>query len=337
MLTEKKISIIPICYGDEGSVQEMYNRITEIMRDVTPHYEIIYVNDCSPDNARSLLKELAARDNRLTVITHARNFNSQMAFTSGLRYCTGDAAITIDGDLQDPPSLFPTFVRKWLEGYQVVYGIRVSREESRLLHLLRKIFYRTLRAFSYVHIPVDAGDFCLLDRRVIDVLNAMPERDRFFRGLRSWVGFRQVGVPYHRLGRFDGRKPYSSLCGYFWYAKNGIFSFSRVPLEFLSYVGLFFTACAFFAIVGYLVSWLLLPDEYTPSGFITLYIFALFFGGIQLLSISIVGEYVGKIFEEVKRRPPYIIDDIINDHRRWMTRRSDGKLPDETTNSSISP
>lgn len=336
MLTEKKISIIPICYGDEGSVQEMYNRITGIMRNVTPHYEIIYINDCSPDNALSLLKELAARDKRLTVITHSRNFNSQMAFTSGLRYCTGDAAITIDGDLQDPPSLFPAFVRKWLEGYQVVYGIRVSREERRPIHLLRKIFYRTLRAFSYVHIPVDAGDFCLLDRRVIDVLNAMPERDRFFRGLRSWVGFRQVGVPYHRLGRFDGRKPYSSLCGYFWYAKNGIFSFSRVPLEFLSYVGLFFTTCAFVAIVGYLVSWLFLPDEYTPSGFMTLYVFALFFGGIQLLSVSIVGEYVGKIFEEVKRRPPYVIDDIINDHRRWMTRRSDGKLPDETTNSSIS-
>jgi len=241
-----------------------------------------------------------------------------MAFTSGLRYCTGDAAIILDGDLQDPPALFPDMVKKWLEGNDVVYGVRTSREEGWLIHFCRKVFYRIFQKLSYIRVPVDVGDFSLMDRRVIEVLNHMPERDRFFRGLRAWVGFKQTGVPYHRLDRFDGRRAPSSLRGYIWYAKNGILSFSRAPLEFITYLGFFFTLIAFIAIAIYLAVWLIVPPEYSPPGIITIIILILFFGGVQLLSISIVGEYISKIFDEVKQRPPYIIDNILNDYRGWM-------------------
>ncbi len=318
MRTTRKISVIPICYKDEASVREMHRRVSEVMRGLTPNYEIIYVNDCSPDNALSILRELAATDPHLTVISHARNFGSHMAFTSGLKYCTGDAAVLLDGDLQDPPELISAFVEKWLAGYHVVYGVRTTREEGRLIHLLRKAFYRLWQRLSYIAVPVDAGDFSLLDRRAIDALNAMPEQDRFLRGMRAWVGFRQTGVPYHRLPRFDGRRPSSSLRGYVWYAKTGIMSFSRAPLELLGYLGLFFTLLSFVAIIGYTIAWFALPAEKSPPGLLTLYILLLFFGGVQLLSISIVGEYVGKTFEESKRRPHYIIDEIINDYRRLM-------------------
>ncbi len=318
MLTDKKISVVPICYKDEGSVREMYKQVTEAMKEITDNYEIIYVNDCSPDDSMEIFKELAEKDPKLTVITHSRNFNSQMAFTSGLRYCTGDAAIILDGDLQDPPALFPDMVKKWLEGNDVVYGVRTSREEGWLIHFCRKVFYRIFQKLSYIRVPVDVGDFSLMDRRVIEVLNHMPERDRFFRGLRAWVGFKQTGVPYHRLDRFDGRRAPSSLRGYIWYAKNGILSFSRAPLEFITYLGFFFTLIAFIAIAIYLAVWLIVPPEYSPPGIITIIILILFFGGVQLLSISIVGEYISKIFDEVKQRPPYIIDNILNDYRGWM-------------------
>ncbi len=311
MLTNRKISAIPICYKDEGSVREMHRLLTETLSQVTSDYEIVYVNDASPDHSLEILRELAAADPHMIVVTHSRNFGSHMAFTSGLQYCTGDAAILLDGDLQDPPSLIPQFVEKWLEGNQVVYGVRTTREEGWLIHACRKLFYRLWQRLSYIKIPVDAGDFSLIDRRVIDALNAMPERDRFLRGMRAWVGYRQTGVPYHRLPRFDGRRPPSTMIGYLWYAKSGLLSFSRVPLDIVGYMGFFFTILSSFAIILYLVMWLLLAPEQRPTGIITLYILVLFFGGVQLLSLSIVGEYIGKIFDEVKGRPKFIVSSII--------------------------
>lgn len=318
MLTTKKISVIPICYKDEGSVTEMHRRVSAVMQQITPNYEIIYVNDGSPDNALQILRALAEKDPHLTVITHARNFGSHMAFSTGLRYCNGDAAIMLDGDLQDPPELFPALVTKWLEGSQVVYGVRTSREEGWLIHTCRRMFYRLWQKLSYIQIPVDAGDFSLLDRKAIDALNALPERDRFLRGMRAWIGFRQAGVPYHRLERFDKRPPSSTLRGYVWYAKSGILSFSRAPLELLGYLGMFFTAISFFAIFIYVILWFLLPPESSPPGLITLYLLVLFFGGLQLLCLSIIGEYIGKIFDEAKHRPHAVIESILNDHRRWQ-------------------
>jgi dolichol-phosphate mannosyltransferase len=315
MLTSKKLSIIPICYKDEANIREMVRQIHEAMKNVTPNYEIVYVNDCSPDGSLAILRELAAADPRIMVVSHSRNFGSHMAFSSGLAHCTGDAAVMLDGDLQDPPSLIPAFVEKWLAGYDVAYGVRTSREEGWLIHTCRRLFYRLWQKMSYIKIPVDAGDFSLVDRKVIDALNAMPERDRFLRGMRAWVGFKQVGVPYHRLPRFDGRKPTSSLSGYLWYAKSGILSFSRAPLDMLTYGGVLLTCLSFLAIIVYFVAWLILPPSSSPPGLLTLYILILFSTGIQLLSMSIIGEYIGKIFDEVKARPRFIVDEIINDHR----------------------
>lgn len=318
MLTEKKISVIPIAYKDEGNVEELYRRVTEVMREVTHTYEIIYVNDGSPDQSLELLREIAARDPRVTVISHARNFGPEMAFSTGLRYCTGDAAILLDGDLQDPPELFPAFVSKWLQGYDVVYGQRTTREEGWAIETLRKLFYRLMAKMAYIKVPSDAGDFSLLDRCVVDALNTMPERERFLRGMRAWVGFKQVGVPYHRRARFDGRKASSSLRGYFKYAKQGLFSFSHVPLEILGYLGMFFTIISFLLIIGYVTAWLFLPPAYSPPGLITLYLLILFFGGVQLLSLSIIGGYIGTIFDESKKRPHAVIAEIMNDYRNWL-------------------
>ena len=252
MLTGKTISVVVACYRDAGNVREMYRRLTEVLAQVTPRYEIIYVNDNSPDNAEELLADLAAQDERLTVISHSRNFGSQMAFTSGMQRSVGDAVILMDGDLQDPPEVIPALVREWLAGYDVVYGVRERRREGRLMQAARKTFYRIYRQLSYLEMPLDAGDFSLMSRRVVEALMSMPERDRFLRGLRAWVGFRQTGVPYTRAERFAGQSTNSLLDNFRW-AKRGIFSFSYQPLEMISLLSflttlatvaaLYFTSC----------------------------------------------------------------------------------------------
>jgi glycosyltransferase involved in cell wall biosynthesis len=191
----KKISAIIACYRDEPAIPIMYARLKETFQRIGVAYEIIYVNDCSPDNARAVLAELAARDPGVVVINHARNFGSQNCFTSGMKIATGDAVVCLDGDLQDEPEVIAAFYEKWTEGYDVVYGHRVKRGEGAVRRAAFKLFYRVLHSMSYVNIPVDAGDFALLDRKVVDALNALPEKNRFMRGLRSWVGFRQIGVP----------------------------------------------------------------------------------------------------------------------------------------------
>ena len=182
MLTEKMITVVVACYRDAGCVHEMYRRLTEVLAQVTPRYEIIFVNDNSPDNAEELLTELAAKDARVTVISHSRNFGSQMAFTSGMQRSLGDAVIVMDGDLQDPPEVIPALVLEWLTGYDVVYGVRERRREGRLMEAARKAFYRIYRWLSYLEIPLDAGDFSIMSRRVVEALLLMPERDRFLRG-----------------------------------------------------------------------------------------------------------------------------------------------------------
>jgi glycosyltransferase involved in cell wall biosynthesis len=265
-----------------------------------------------------VLRELARRDPQVVVINHTRNFGSQAAFTSGMRVATGDAVVLLDGDLQDPPELIPQFVAKWRAGNDVVYGVRVKREASLFLQLAYKAFYRVFSSLSYVKIPRDAGDFSLIDRRVVEVLNEMNERDRFVRGLRAWVGFKQVGVPYVRPERMFGVTTNSLLKNLAW-ARKGIFSFSYVPLEMISYLAFFVTLLSLTAIIGYLVLFFVHPSA--PSGFMTLLLAVLFLGGIQLLCLGIIGDYVGRVFEEVKRRPQYIVDSILNDPRAAATAR----------------
>ena len=312
MLTDKHVSVVIACYRDAGSVREMHRRLVEIFKRVTPNYELLWVNDNSPDNAEELLNEIAASDPRVTVISHSRNFGSQMAFTSGMQQSLGEAVILMDGDLQDPPEVIPDFVAGWLKGFDVVYGVRKSRRESRLMESARKVFYRLYRRLSYIDMPLDSGDFSLMSRRVVNSVLEMPERDRFLRGLRSWVGFRQTGVAYERAERFAGESTNSFLDNIRW-AKRGIFSFSYKPLELISGLASIVTVLAGIAIVLAIARYISNPDA--PAGFMTLLVAILFLGAVQLFSISIVAEYLGRVFEEVKQRPRYIVCGILNNHR----------------------
>jgi dolichol-phosphate mannosyltransferase len=231
-----------------------------------------------------------------------------------MRVATGDAVVLLDGDLQDPPELIEEFYGKWREGYDVVYGTRVKRDATLFLQFAYKLFYRTFRAASYVPVPLDAGDFSLMDRRVVDALNQMPESNRFMRGLRAWVGFRQVGVPYVRPERMFGRTTNSLMKNLGW-ARRAILSFSFVPLELITFLALVVVAVSFVAILVEIVIRVLAPST-VPSGLTTVIVIVLFIGGIQLLCLSIIGSYLAHIYEEVKRRPPFIVESILNDPRK---------------------
>jgi dolichol-phosphate mannosyltransferase len=291
----------------------MYERLTAVFQRLGVDYEIIFVNDCSPDNAAAVLRDLAERDNKVVVINHTRNFGSQSAFTSGMAIASGDAAVLLDGDLQDPPELIEAFYEKWQEGYDVVYGIRVKRDATLFLKVAYKAFYRVFRATSYVPMPLDAGDFSLLDRKVIDALSAMPENNRFIRGMRTWVGFKQTGVPYVRPERMFGRTTNSLLRNLGW-ARKAVFSFSYMPLDIITGLALVTVGLSVVGIVVQIIARLVAPQS-VPSGFTTLIVLILFVGGIQLLCLSIIGSYLAHIYDEVKRRPAFIVQSILNDPR----------------------
>ncbi|EKD90242.1 MAG: NAD-dependent epimerase/dehydratase, partial [uncultured bacterium] len=237
MLTKKYLSVIPIAYKDEGNIKELYKRLTNTLKRITPNYEIIYVNDASPDNTREILGQLALKDKRLTVINHSRNFGAQNAFTTGMRQAIGDVVVIMDGDLQDPPELIEEFIKKWNKGFDVVYGVRRKREHSMgyFWENMYHFFYIIFNKLSYINAPVDVGDFSLMDRKVVEHVNSLPEKDRFIRGLRAWVGFKQVGVKYVRPERFSGRSNQSFLKNIAW-ARKAIFSFSYTPLEWVFYI-----------------------------------------------------------------------------------------------------
>jgi len=307
---QPKISAIVACYGDAPAVPQMHERLTATFKKLDVDYEIIFVNDGSPDNAAEVLRELAQRDRKVVVITHTRNFGSQGAFTSGMGVARGDAVVLLDGDLQDPPELIEPFYAKWREGFDVVFGQRVDRDAPLHMRIFYKLFYRVFRMASYVPIPLDAGDFSLMDRRVVDVINKLPENNRFLRGLRAWAGFRQAGVPYSRPQRSFGESTNSLRRNLGW-ARKAIFSFSYAPLDLITLLALITVLGAFLMIVVQVVVRLLRPDL-VPSGFSTLIVLILFMGGVQLLCLSIIGSYLAHIYDEVKRRPPYVIESITN-------------------------
>jgi dolichol-phosphate mannosyltransferase len=299
-----KISPIIACYRDEQAIPVMAERLEKTLQKIGIDYEIIFVNDGSPDNTQAVLERLCAANPRIKAITHSRNFGSQNAFTSGMRLATGDAVVPMDGDLQDPPELIEEFYQKWLEGYDVVYGVRVKREMPMMWEVAYKGFYRLFQRMAYIRVPADAGDFSLIDRKVVDVLNGLPERDRFIRGLRAWVGFKQVGVPYVRPERMFGSST-NSLWANFRWARKGIFSFSYVPLEVISLGALGVSALAVIAILWQVIDRVRHPG--LPQGISTVIIVCLFLGAVQLLALSFLAEYIGKIFEEVKRRPQFVV------------------------------
>jgi len=305
-----RISAVVACYRDAEAVPIMHARLVETFISLGVDYEIIFVNDGSPDNAAEVLSELARRDPRVVVITHTRAFGSQNAFTSGMKIASGDAVVLLDGDLQDPPELIAEFYAKWRMGYQIVYGERVNREAPRLMRFAYKGFYRIFRKMAYVDVPVDAGDFSLMDRRVVDELNNFPESSRFIRGLRAWVGFRSIGVPYVRPERVFGRTTNSLVKNLMW-ARKGIVSFSYAPLELILLVALTSVVIAVVFGVVEIVVRLVSPSS-VPSGVTTIILLILMMGGLTLFALSTIGFYVADIYTEVKKRPPYIVDSIQN-------------------------
>jgi polyisoprenyl-phosphate glycosyltransferase len=308
-LAAPKVSAIIACYKDAQAIPVMADRLTKCFRKIEVDYEIIFVNDGSPDDTQAVLERLAAADPMIKGITHSRNFGSQSAFTSGMKLATGDACVLLDGDLQDPPELIEDFYRKWREGYDVVYGIRVRREMPTVTEFGYKAFYRLFQSVAYVRVPLDAGDFSLMDRSVMEVLKTLPERDRFIRGLRAWAGFKQTGVPYVRPERMFGRSTNNLWSNIRW-ARKGIFSFSYVPLEMISVGALVVSFVSLLAGIAQIVAKIFWP--HVPQGVPAIIVVCLFLGSIQLLSIAFLAEYVGKIFEEVKQRPLFVVTKLLN-------------------------
>jgi polyisoprenyl-phosphate glycosyltransferase len=308
---KRKISAVIACYRDAPAVPQMHERLTQVFTKLGVDYEIVFVNDASPDDAREVLAGIAAVDPKVVVINHTRNFGSQSAFTSGMAIATGDAVVLLDGDLQDPPELIEQFHEQWLQGYEVVYGVRVNRETTLHMRVAYKVFYRVFQRVAYVRVPVDAGDFSLIDRRVVDELNALPENNRFVRGLRAWVGYRQTGVPYVRPERPFGRSTNSLIRNLGW-ARKAVISFSYAPLDFITFLAFVIVVASTIAAAAEVVLRIVDPTA-APRGFTTLLVVVLFLGGIQLLCLSIIGAYLAGIYEEVKHRPAYIVDSVTKD------------------------
>ena len=309
--TKHSVSAIVACYKDGQAIPIMYERLKKTFTDLNVDHEIIFVNDCSPDDSEEVIRSISRNDRRVLGISHSRNFGSQAAFRSGMEIATMNSCVLLDGDLQDPPELIEQFVSKWREGFDVVYGRRVKREASLPMQIAYKLFYRIFDTFSYIRIPHDAGDFSLVDRRVMEAMLRFPERDLFLRGVRAYAGFRQVGVDYVRPERMFGRTT-NSLWKNLGWAKKGILSFSYVPLDILSSLAIVLCSISFLMVIGQILAKLLFPDL-APKGFASIIILVVFFGSLNVLAISVAGEYIAKIFEEVKQRPHYIRRSIIRD------------------------
>jgi polyisoprenyl-phosphate glycosyltransferase len=321
----RSISAIIACYKDEPAIPVMYRRLTDTFKKLDVNYEIIFVNDGSPDNSAARILEISATDPHVLGITHSRNFGSQMAFRSGMEMSVMQASVLLDGDLQDPPELIEQFYHRWIDGYDVVYGRRIKRDMPFVWSVLYKAFYRIFAMLSYVEIPHDAGDFSLIDRRVVSWLLRCPERDLFLRGLRAYIGFRQTGVDYVRPKRAFGESTNNLLKNLEW-AKRGIFSFSNAPLKLLSAGGTVLLCLSI--VLGLIVTVLRIwVPNIAPRGATTLLLASLFFGAVNLFAIGLVGEYIAKIMEEVKARPRLIRAGLIRNGETSQL------LPDESTRS----
>ena len=301
---KRSVSAVIACYKDAEAIPVMYRRLTDTFKSLGIDYEIIFVNDSSPDDCAQVIRDISRTDPRVLGVSHSRNFGSQMAFRSGMELFTKDGVVLLDGDLQDPPELIESFYAKWEEGYDVIFGRRIKREMSWYLSLMHKLFYRVFAMCSQVSMPLDAGDFSLVDRRVVGWLLNCPERDLFVRGLRAYVGFRQTGVDYVRPVRMFGRSTNNLFRNIAW-AKRGILSFSDAPLTMLTVVGVVSLGFSTLAAIVVALLRLFVPDI-APRGATTLLIIILMFGSGNIFAISLVGEYVAKVMAEVKGRPRLI-------------------------------
>ena len=308
----KKVSVVVPMYYEEEVAHECYNRLSNALKNIQNYeYEIVFVNDGSKDKTLEILEEIAKQDKNVKIVSFARNFGHQVAVTAGIKYVTGDAIVIIDADLQDPPELIPDMLKLWEEGYEVIYGKRKSRDgESKFKLLTAKMFYKTLNSLSDVEIPKDTGDFRLVDKKVIDVVNSMPEHNKFLRGLFSWVGFKQKAFEYERKERFAGETKYP-LKKMLKLASDGIISFSSKPLKLVGGLGLITILISIAILIYSLISYAFNLNHLTP-GWTSIMVTITLFSGVQLLSIWIMSEYIARIYDETKNRPQYIVDKTIN-------------------------
>lgn len=308
----KKISVVIPMYNEEEIVCMCYERLEKVLVGLKEYdYEIIFINDGSKDSTITLLENIAAKNEKVKILSFSRNFGHQAAVTAGIHYVTGEATIIIDADLQDPPELIPDMVKLWEEGYEVIYGKRkVRKGESYFKVFTAKMFYRFLNALSDVEIPKDTGDFRLVDRKVIDVINQMPEHNKFLRGLFSWTGFKQIPYEYERQERVAGKTkyPFRKMLKL---ASDGIISFSTRPLKVVGTLGMITIFISIIILLYSLLSYLFQWNQLTP-GWTSLMVAITLFSGVQLLSIWIIGEYIQRIYDDTKQRPQYIISKTIN-------------------------
>lgn len=303
------LSVVAPCFNEEGVLHELYRRIRQVLDDAGESWELVLINDGSRDRTAEIMRELHAADPRVKVVDFARNFGHQIAVTAGMDYARGDAVVLIDADLQDPPELILEMLAKWRAGYEVVYAIRAERKgETWFKEFTAKAFYRIIYRITDINIPMDTGDFRLMDHKVVDALRKMREHHRFMRGMSVWVGFRQVGVKYARAERYAGETKYP-LKKMVKFALDGITSFSYLPLQLAMYIGF---VAAGLAILGILAAVILrLSGSHAFYGQATTLVSVLFLGGVQLICLGIIGEYLGRIYDEVKGRPLYIVREAV--------------------------
>ncbi len=297
------LSIVIPVFNEEENLHTLHARITKTFTEQGLDYEIVFVDDGSADQSPDILRRLEAEDRRIVVVEFARNFGHQVAISAGLEHSRGRVVCIMDADLQDPPEVLHTFLAKWREGWEVVYAIRTERKEWWGKRLAYAGFYRLLQRVANIDIPLDAGDFCVMDRRVVDLLVRMPERNRFVRGIRSWVGFKQIGVPYERQARHAGSPKYT-FRKLLYLALDGLVSFSHMPLRIITVLGFTVSLLSFLVALFYLIK--KITFGIGVAGFTTLVVSIFFLAGIQLMTIGVIGEYIGRISDEVKRRPLYV-------------------------------
>ncbi len=308
----KKISVVVPMYYEEEVAQVCYERLNKVLSDLEKYdHEIVFVNDGSKDKTLDILRKISKKDKNVKVLSFSRNFGHQCAVSAGLKYVTGDVVCIIDADLQDPPELIKDMLKKWEEGYEVIYGKRKKRKGESFFKLFTaKMFYRTLNFFSDVEIPMDTGDFRLVDKSVVDTINSMPEHNKFLRGLFSWVGYKQYAFKYERKERFAGETKYP-LKKMLKLAADGIISFSVKPLKIIGGIGIVSILISFCVLIYSLLSYIFKFGNLTP-GWTSIMVGITFFAGVQLLSLWIIAEYLGRMYDESKGRPQYIISEKIN-------------------------
>jgi dolichol-phosphate mannosyltransferase len=304
-----RVSLALPVYNEEETLPELLRRTTAVL-DALPGgpHEIVLVDDGSRDRTLEMLEEAARRDHRIVVVALSRNFGHQAAISAALDHVTGDVTVVMDADLQDPPEVVPQFLEKYHEGYDVVYAKRANRKEARWLRMSYHMFYRLLSRMSKLHLPLDAGDFALLSRRVVDQLRDLPERHRYLRGLRAWVGYQQIGITVNRAERYGGTSKYS-LTKLMGLAFDGIFSFSTVPLRAATVVGAFAVGLSMLFAIYQVFAKFFLAQQ--PRGFTATLLVVTFLSGVNLFFLGVIGEYVGRVYEQVKARPVYVVGRII--------------------------